>query len=260
MNQTPTALIIAKLLLYMHNIRLVIQYDGTAYHGWQVQPGVITVEEVITDKLGRITGEKIKLSASARTDSGVHARCQVLNFRTDSAIPPGKLKLALNRLLPADIVAASASFAPYGFNARYNAKFRLYRYTILNRRLRSPFDLRYCYFFPYTIDTGIMRHAAKFLTGKHDFSSFQASFGKRKNCIRTVEEIKLFQRAGFIHMDICADGFLTHMVRIVMGTLLEAGRGKIPAEEIKKILNSKDRQKAGPTLPSRGLCLMKVVY
>jgi tRNA pseudouridine38-40 synthase len=245
----------------MRNIKLIIQYDGTCYHGWQIQPDVLTVEEVLLDRLEKIIGERVKLSAAARTDSGVHARCQVASFKTTSSILPERFSLALNGLLPEDIVVAKVSLAPDSFNARYSARARIYRYTILNRTFRSPFDSRHCYFFPYQVDLNAVNRAVKFLVGEHDFSSFQAGRGReRVNRIRTVEKLKLFSRAGFIHVDIQADGFLTHMVRIVMGTLLDVGRGKILPEDVKEILKAKNRQKAGPTLPAKGLCLMKVVY
>lgn len=245
----------------MRNIKLVLQYDGTSYHGWQIQPDVVTVEGILLDGLEKVIGEKVKLSAAARTDSGVHARCQVVSFKTTSSIAPKRLKLALNGLIPRDIVVAKASEAAESFNARYSAMARIYRYAILNRTFRSPFDSHYCYFFPYQVDLDAMKGAVKFLIGKHDFSSFQASFGKKgRSSVRTVEKLKLFSRADFVYMDIQADGFLTHMVRVIMGTLLDVGRGKILPEDVKRILEAKDRQKAGPTLPARGLCLMKVLY
>ena len=244
----------------MRNIKLVIQYDGTSYHGWQRQPDVITVESVLVASLEKIIGERVKLYAAARTDSSVHARFQVVNFKTANPILPHKLRFALNGLLPDDVVVAKVACVPDNFNARYDAKGKVYRYTILNREFRSPFDLRYCYFFPYPIDVVLMTRAAELLIGKHDFSSFQARFGERKNPARTVRNVKIFSRAGFIYTDIQADGFLTHMVRIIMGTLLEAGRGKISPEDVKQILEGKDRSRAGPTLPPCGLCLMKVLY
>ncbi len=246
----------------MRNIKLVLQYDGTSYHGWQIQPDVVTVERVLLDGLEKVIGEKVKLSAAARTDSGVHARCQVVSFKTTSSIAPERLKLALNGVIPRDIVVARASEAAESFNARYSARARIYRYAILNRTFRSPFDSHYCYFFPYQVDLDAMKGAVKFLIGKHDFSSFQASFGKKgsSSSVRTVEKLKLFSRTDFVYMDIQGDGFLTHMVRIIMGTLLDVGRGKILPEDVKKTLEAKDRQKAGPTLSARGLCLMKVLY
>jgi tRNA pseudouridine38-40 synthase len=244
----------------MRNIKLVIQYDGTAYHGWQIQPEVVTVQEVLLDRLAKVIGERVKLSASARTDSGVHARCQVVNFKTDSLILPGRLILALNGLLPDDIVVAKASDLPDSFNARHSARSREYRYSILNRRFRSPFDLGHCYFVSYPVDVDAMKEGAGFLLGTHDFTSFESHSGKRDNPVRTVEKLNLFSRAGFIRLDIRANGFLTHMVRIVAGTLLDVGRGKILPEDIREILKARERQRAGPTLPAKGLCLMKVIY
>lgn len=244
----------------MPNIKLVIQYDGTAYHGWQIQPDVVTVERILRDKLKVIMRKDVKLFAAARTDSGVHARCQVVNFGTDKCIPPEKLQMALNRLLPKDIVVITSTLVSESFNARRSARSRLYRYTVLNRKFRSPFDLKYCYFFPYVLDLDTMKKGAGFLLGTYDFTSFESCSGRRDVHIRTVKKLNLFSRAGFIHFDIQANGFLTHMVRIIMGTLLNVGRGKILPEDVVKILDAKDRRKAGPTLPARGLCLMKVIY
>ncbi len=244
----------------MRNIKLVIQYEGTAYHGWQIQPEVITVQKVLLDGLAKIIGERVKLSASARTDSGVHARCQVVSFKTDSLILPGRLVRALNGLLPDDIVVVKASYCPDSFNARYSARSREYRYSILNRSFRSPFDLRHCYFVSYPVDVDAMKEGAGFFLGTHDFTSFESHFGKRDNPVRTVEKLNIFSRAGFIRLDIRANGFLTYMVRIVAGTLLDVGRGKILPGDIREILKARERQRAGPTLPSKGLCLMKVFY
>ena len=244
----------------MRNIKLVIQYDGTSYHGWQIQPGVPTIQGVLLEALRKITGEKAKVYAAARTDSGVHARCQVVSFETASSLLPKRMQCALNSLLPEDIVVVKASRVSDGFHARYCARSRLYRYTMLNRKFRSPFSSGYCYFFPYAVDIDAMKDAAEFLVGEHDFSSFEARFGRREKSIRTIEKINIFSRAGFICTDIQANGFLTHMVRIVMGTLLDVGRGKTRPADIERILEAKDRQKAGATLPAKGLCLMKVTY
>ena len=157
-------------------------------------------------------------------------------------------------------MVAKASDRPDSFNARHSARSREYRYSILNRRFRSPFDLRHCYFFPYPVDLSAMKEGAGFLLGTHDFTSFESHSGKRDNPVRTVEKLNLFSRAGFIRLDIRANGFLTHMVRIVAGTLLDVGRGKILPGDIREILKAGERQRAGPTLSAKGLCLMKVIY
>ena len=246
--------------LKIRNIKLTLEYDGENYHGWQRQPRAITIQGVIEEALAKILQEKANLIGAGRTDAGVHARGQVANFKTKSNIPLKNLKAALNSLLPGDIVVRHAASVADDFHARYQAKSKLYCYTILNAPLPSPFSRKYTYFFPHPLDMAVMKKAAKFLVGRHDFSSFRGAGMSRGNHIRKVKRLRLLAEKELIRLDIEADGFLYNMVRIVAGTLLEAGRGKIAAGEVGEILRAKDRRQAGPTLPARGLCLLKVQY
>jgi len=243
----------------MRNIKLILQYDGSRYHGWQVQPGRPTVCGTLLRRLRIILNEDISLSASSRTDSGVHARCQVANFKTAAPIPVKNLRRALNGLLPDDIVCRGASVVPDKFNARF-AVSRRYRYTIRNSSCKYPFDIPYSYFHPRALDAGLMKESSLHLLGPHDFSAFHSSAGEKINRVRNIINIDVVKRGGYVYIDVEADGFLTHMVRIIAGTLLEAGRGRFSPSDIKKILAGRDRRNAGPTLPARGLCLMRVKY
>ena len=244
----------------MPNIKLTIEYDGGSYHGWQRQPDSATVQETIEKALAKVLQEKVNLIGASRTDAGVHARGQVANLKTESKIPLRNLKAALNSLLPEDIVIKSCLRVGDDFHARYGAKSKFYRYTILNRPLSSPFVRKYVYFFPHPLDTQAMKKAAKHLVGRHDFSSFRGTGTMRKNCIRTIKKLRVTSRNNFIYIDMEADGFLYNMARTVAGTLLEVGRRKISPQDIKKILQAKDRRRAGSTLPPHGLCLVKVKY
>lgn len=244
----------------MRNIKLVLQYDGTLYHGWQVQPGKKTVCGVFREKLRQVINEPAVVYASSRTDSGAHALGQVVNFRTASGIPARKIKDALNGMLPDDISVSSAGEEDEGFHACYSALRRKYRYTIRNVPLRSPFDRLYSYHFPYPLVEADMQIGARHLRGSHDFSAFKSAKGEKPCRVRTVELLDVQRSGDYIHIDVAADGFLTYMVRNIAGTLLESGRGRFPPREIKNILLSRDRKNAGPTLPARGLCLMEVDY
>ncbi len=242
------------------NLKLTLEYDGENYHGWQRQPRVTTIQGIIEEALAKVFQKKISLIGAGRTDAGVHARGQVANFKTKSNLPLKNLKAALNSLLPEDIVVKHAVHVSTDFHARYDARSKLYRYTILNSSLPSPLLRKYVYFFPYPLDIKEMKRAAKFLAGRHDFSSFRGAGITRGNHIRKVNLLRVSAEKEIIYLDMEADGFLYNMVRIIAGTLLDAGRGKITAGEVKKILKAKDRRQAGPTLPARGLCLLRVKY
>ena len=242
------------------NIKLTLEYDGEDYHGWQRQPQVITIQGTIEEALAKILQEKVNLIGAGRTDAGVHARGQVANFKTKSSIPLKNLKAALNSLLPGDIVVRHAVQVPNDFHARYHAKSKSYCYTILNAPLPSPFHRKYAYFFPHPLDKAAMKRAAKLLVGGHNFSSFRGTGTARENCLRKVKRLRILTEKELIRLDMEADGFLYNMVRIIAGTLLEVGRGKMAAGEVKRILRAKDRRQAGPTLPAQGLCLVKVKY
>jgi len=246
----------------LRNIRLDIEYNGARYCGWQVQPNTKkkSIQEVIEKTLRRILGEKVRLIASGRTDAGVHALAQVANFHTVSKIPLGKLKLGLNGLLPRDIKISGIKEARLNFHSRFSSKAKLYRYTILNRGYSSPLMEGRVFFYPHPLGLGLMRRESRSLLGRHDFSSFLASLGKDKNPVKTIKKISIIKNNSLIHIDIEADGFLYNMIRNIVGTLIQAGRGKLPKGGLKSILFAKDRKKAGETAPACGLCLLKVRY
>lgn len=242
----------------MRNLKLTIAYDGTNYAGWQVQK-LKTVQETIEKALEKILQEKVKLIASGRTDSGVHALGQVANFKTDSKLFPDNIQKALNSCLPKDIVVKKVEDVALEFHARYSATSKSYRYTILNRKVRSPLDRHYAAFIPYPLDIRSMQDAAVHLVGRHDFRSFQAKAGEG-NSTRTIKSLGVKKRGRFIYIDIEADGFLYNMVRNIVGTLIEVGRGKLKANGTMKILKARKRSRAGPTAPPEGLCLVRVRY
>lgn len=244
----------------MRNLKLEIEYDGTNYCGWQTQKGHQSIQETIEKVISKILQEKIRLIASGRTDAGVHAQAQIANFKTNSAIALNKLQRALNGLLPQDLAIAGIEEEAIDFHSRFAAKSKLYRYSILNRAYPSALLRNRVYFYPYPLDIRAMRRDARALLGRHNFSSFQAS-GKLERCpIKTVKLIKITKDKDTIYIDIEADGFLYNMVRNIIGTILEIGRGKLPEGSLEKILKACDRRLAGPTAPSQGLCLMKINY
>ncbi|MBU1087003.1 MAG: tRNA pseudouridine(38-40) synthase TruA, partial [Candidatus Omnitrophica bacterium] len=197
---------------------------------------------------------------SGRTDSGVHAKEQVVNFKVSSEIPLIKLRKSLNALLPKDIVIKQIKYADLDFHSRFSAKSKIYRYTILNQAYGSAFLRKYVFHYSLPLDIKLMRKEALRLKGKHDFRSFQASDKKPRSSIRTIQKISIKTKNDLIFIDIQADGFLYNMVRNIVGTLIEIGRGKLPKGSMRKLLDVKDRTYAGPTAPALGLCLIKVIY
>lgn len=258
----------------MRNLSLEIEYDGTNYCGWQVQTGhrsqvsghrfQVTrrrsIQGTIEKTLKRILQEKVKLIASGRTDAGAHAKAQVANFKTHSNIPSDKLQKALNALLPKDISISRVTDVPRNFHSRFQAKSKVYRYTILNRAYPSALLNNKVYFFSHPLDVLIMQKEARCLLGTHNFKSFQASDTKERRASRTIKKIKIAKKNGLIYIDIEANSFLYHMVRNIVGTLIEAGRGRFKPGTIRKILLNCDRRLSGPTIPASGLCLVKVNY
>ncbi len=252
----------------MKNIILKIEYDGTNYHGWQTQrlktasakQTVKTIQETIEKVLKKILREKIKIFASGRTDAGVHARGQMANFKTAKKIPLKKIKTALNSLLPPDIRIKSISRISNDFHARYSAKSKVYRYTILNQSDNHVFTRNYAMHVLKPLNVALMQREAKVLLGKRDFKSFQASDKRQGKSIRTMKKIRIKKQNNFVFVDFEADGFLYNMVRNIVGTLVKIGKGKLPAGSLKKILALKNRKYAGPPAPAKGLCLEKVKY
>lgn len=244
----------------MRNIKLTVSYDGTAYVGWQRQKNGVSVQEVIEKALRKIAGERVRLIGAGRTDSGVHASGQVANFRTNSRLAPERIKRALNSRLPEDIAVSAADEVGPDFHAQFSARRKRYRYTILNSDSCDPFVRKFAAHYPYRLDLPAMRKAARYLVGKHDFRAFQNSGSVRKDTVRTVRKIAVEKNGPLIYIDIEADGFLYNMARNIAGTLIEVGRGKMPASGAKAILSGKDRRYCGPTAPAHGLCVIKVIY
>ncbi|MEW6095983.1 MAG: tRNA pseudouridine(38-40) synthase TruA [bacterium] len=244
----------------MQNIKLTFAYDGTNYHGWATQPKVNTVSNTLKDALKKLTSEDIKLICASRTDAGVHAKSQVVNFFTNSNIPVEAFPKALNSHLPKDIVVYDACKVEDTFHARFCAKYRMYRYSILNSKYTDVFYRHYVYWVSFKLNLEDMLNACKFIVGVHDFSAFASELKSIKNPVRNVEEFRIEKENEFIYFDIKANAFLFNMIRTIVGTLIDVGRGKLTPVDVKHILDSKDRTKASPVVPPQGLCLMEVGY
>ena len=244
----------------MRNIRIVCEYDGTSYHGWQIQPNGISIQEVLEKKIEIITQEKTKLTASGRTDAGVHALNQVANFRTGSSIGCENLLKGINSLLPGDIVVKDLRDTDEDFHARYSAKSKIYLYKVLNSPVRTALYRNYSWHVRVSLDVGVMRKAAILLKGKRDFSSFCASGCDSENHIRTVIDTSLDMKGDMVSFTIEADGFLRYMVRNIIGLLVDVGKGIVMPARFKEIMDAMDRTEAGITAPPQGLFLREVKY
>ena len=260
----------------MRNIRLTLAYDGTDFYGWQRQPERPTLQGLLEAAIEKIAGEQVTLYASGRTDAGVHAANQVANFRTTCPIPCANLVKALNDLLPLSVRVKEARKMPADFHARYQAASKSYRYRILLAPIASPFIARFVYHTPYSLDLEAMKRAAKMFEGEHDFTSFAAAESSPgeteegspplRNVVRgnrrRVFSSRLVSRPkiSLLIYEVRGSGFLHHMVRNIVGTLLEVGKGRMKPEEVPEILAACDRSRAGPTAPAQGLCLWKVEY
>lgn len=244
-------------------LKLTVAYDGTAYSGWQIQPNLPTVQGTLAEAWQAITGEAITLTASGRTDAGVHALGQVVGLATASNLPPERLRQGLNAKLPDDIVVLSVEAAPANFHATHDALQKLYRYQIHNSRVRPLLDRRYRWHLPQPLDVAAMQAAAALLVGRHDFASFETTGSERSSTVRTLSHVGVGQGgpAGTeIDIDVCGDGFLYNMVRGIAGTLVEVGRGAREPEWTTEVLAARDRRAAGPNAPALGLVLMRVDY
>ncbi len=247
----------------MRNLKLLIEYDGTKYSGWQVQnrpKARKTIQGEIEKALKKILHKKAKLIGAGRTDAGVHAKGYIANFKTINNIASVSLQKALNSLLPKDIVIHRVCEVPLRFHSRFDAKSKIYRYSVAKRSFPLAIGRDYIYYFPFKLDVDAMKRGAKYLIGRHDFSSFGSSSSDKKDPHCTIFKLDIKSTNQKIVFDVEADYFLYRMVRNIIGTLLEVGRGKITASGIKKILSSKDRCRAGPTVPAKGLSLIKVKY
>lgn len=247
----------------MRNIAMKVAYDGTNYHGFQRQMPMrkdnLAIQNVLEMKLEKIFGEKIELAAAGRTDSGVHALGQVVNFHTNGTIPVEKIPLAINSILPSDIVVLDSWIADEKFNARHSSKSKVYIYKILNSKISNPFLNRYAWHIRYHLDIEAMKQALTLLIGKYDFSSFKAASNVEMSPIRTILNAEIDVNET-LNIKIHADGFLYHMARNIVGSLVAVGRERFTIEEFKTIFESHDRNLAAPTAPPQGLCLQEVFY
>jgi tRNA pseudouridine38-40 synthase len=244
----------------MRNIKLTIEYDGTAYHGWQSQINARAVQDEVNMAVTRLTGEDIAVIGASRTDQGVHALGQVCNFTTESSIPAEKFAYALNTLLPEDITVKASAEMDESFHSRFSAIAKKYRYLIYNSRHPSALLRHRACHVPLQLEFCAMRKAAGFLLGTHDFSAFRATGGNTKTAVRTITAVELASREELIEFEITGNGFLYNMVRIIAGTLIYVGQGKLEAGEVPDIIKSCDRKRAGKTAPAHGLYLVEVYY
>lgn len=244
----------------MKRVRLIISYDGTNYCGWQVQINGITVEEIINRELSSLLGEEIAVIGASRTDSGVHAMGNVAVFDTETRIPAEKISFALNQRLPDDIRIQKSEEVPGDFHPRYCDSTKTYEYRILNRRFPDPMLRLYTHFVYMPLNVELMRQAAEYLVGEHDFVSFCSTGSQVKTTVRTVYMLDIKEKNDVISIRISGNGFLYNMVRIIVGTLMKVGLGVYPPEHVKEILEAKDRYAAGPKAPARGLTLIGIEY
>lgn len=244
----------------MHNIKLTLQYDGTAYHGWQTQENAVTVQATVENVIKKLTGTKPQLIGCGRTDTGVHAKKYICNFKSETSIPCDKLPYALNSQLPGNIVCTHAEYADRNFDSRKSAKGKTYTYLIANSQYRNVFYTTRAWHYRYKLDIEEMRKAARHFLGTHDFIGFAASGFTVKTTVRTITDIKIDSDGDIISISVTGNGFLYNMVRIIAGTLVFAGNGKIKPEDIPDIIASKERKRAGITAPACGLYLTEVFY
>ncbi|MCX7711245.1 MAG: tRNA pseudouridine(38-40) synthase TruA [Clostridia bacterium] len=244
----------------MRNIRLTIEYDGTKYHGWQIQSNAVTIQGVLQRAIRGLTGENVTLIGCSRTDVGVHALGHIANFPTESNIPPDRFSFALNRMLPEDIVIKSSEEVSMDFHARFCAKGKTYRYLFYNAQFPSALHRYRAYHVSHNLDVQAMADAGQFFLGTHDFSAFRASGSDTRTSVRTITELQVQRKDDLVEMKITGDGFLYNMVRIIAGTLTEVGAGKLKPEDIPGIIESKKRKLAGRTAPAHGLYLVEVFY
>ncbi|WP_189018561.1 tRNA pseudouridine(38-40) synthase TruA [Paenibacillus marchantiophytorum] len=253
----------------MRNLRFTISYDGTAYSGYQIQPRADTIQYRLEQAVLLLTGERVKVISSGRTDAGVHAKAQVINFTTNSKIPVERWCLALNARLPRDIVAHTAEEVPPSFHSRKAAKRKTYCYTIRSARFPDVFHRNYEYHHPTHLNVEAMREALPCLLGEHDFTSFCTVRTDKEVKVRTLFEVRMETetdelsatgKVGRIRLIVAGNGFLYNMVRIIAGTLIQIGEGKRPSSDMQRILEAQDRAEAGPTAEAMGLTLWKVEY
>ena len=244
----------------MRNIAMRLMYDGSRYHGWQVQKKDVTVGETVENALSKVCGHTVKVVGCGRTDAGVHAERYCANFKTDSRIPADRLPLAVNSRLPRDISVVAAVDAEEDFNAILSCVRKEYTYRIFNSRIRDPFYENRAYFYPQAMDIDRMRRAADEFCGTHDFAAVRSVGTETKTTVRTVRYCEVERGERTWNVRVCADGFLYNMVRAIVGTLLYVSEGKIEPEDISRLLDTRDRRLTGPTVPPQGLYMTGVWY
>lgn len=245
----------------MERIQLIVAYDGTNYHGFARQKNVThTIQQILEEAIEKVTKQKVDVVASGRTDTGVHALGQCCIIDIDTKIPIERFAKAINSQLPSDIIVREAVKVKSDFHPRYMAKKKTYSYQILTSKTNNPFVRRYVYFYPYKLDFDKMKEAASYMQGTHDFKCFCASGSSVKDTVRTIYDISVEKRDDVISINVCGNGFLYNMVRIIAGTLVAVGNGRMSPEDIKTIIASKNRGLAGPTAPPEGLTLQQVFY
>jgi tRNA pseudouridine38-40 synthase len=250
----------------MRNLKLILSYDGSDFAGWQVQPDATTIQGTLASAIGRLTGEKVLPQGSGRTDAGVHALAQVATFSTASPMPVENFVKALNDVLPAAVRVLEATEAPADFHARKSAWAKTYRYRILREPTCSPFLARYVWHFPYPLDEETMKAAAEVVGGEHDFASFAAVDPERRREEEEISNVRtiyssIWERVrGELIYTVRGSGFLHHMVRNLVGTFILVGKGNVSIGQLRETLEARDRSKAGPTAPARGLYLVSVEY
>ena len=244
----------------MRNIALRLMYNGTNYHGWQVQKNAPTVAETLEKALSALCGEKIKVTGCGRTDAGVHAERYIANFRTTSTIPCDRFPLAANGRLPEDIVVCRAFDVAEDFNAIGSCRKKEYTYRIFNSRIRNPFYVHRAYFYPKLLDEAVMDQAARAFEGTHDFRAVRSVGTETRTTVRTIHYCRVARSGQLLELKVCANGFLYNMVRAITGTVLYAAEGKLTPEDIPLILESGNRTLAGPTVPPGGLYLTRLWY
>ena len=242
------------------NIRLLLGFDGSGYHGWQIQEQQKTIQGELQQAISRITGEQARLMGSGRTDAGTHARGFVANFATASGIPAASLARALNSVLPTDIRVLSARAVPVDFHARHSARSKIYHYQIYRGAILPPHLAKEQYHYPYPLDLSVIQKAVDFFVGAHDFASFAAKGGQLVNTVRQIYSCRLKRVGHRLIFAVEGNGFLHHMVRNMVGTLLELGRGQMSWPEFETLFSVRDRTLAGFTAPAHGLILIKVNY
>jgi len=244
----------------MRNIKLTIEYDGTNYSGWQVQPNGLAIQQVMEEALAKILGVAVRLHSSGRTDAGVHACGMVAMFRTERQMPLAAFSDGLNALLPPDISVKDAADMPIDFNPRFDAEGKHYRYTIYNGIRRSPLSRLYAWHLRGQLQIPPMLEAAADFVGEHDFAAFRTTGCAARTTIRRIDSVEIHHDGDIIHIDVKGSGFLRNMVRIMVGTLVEVGQGKRSPDAVAAILAGDKALTAGATAPARGLCLVEVMY